>query len=552
MSWEHLAHTKNARDVQQEIDHRAMNTNEQRFTVTYHITVRDGRDIKDHAQDIAIEQTVEVPYDCLSEEHLSQRIIGEIEGIEAIDATTSLYKVVISYRCDVSGFAVPQLLNVLFGNISFKNNIKLVDLSLPESMQEAFPGPGKGIDGVREILGVYGRPLACTALKPMGLSSKKLAAMAEAYAHGGIDLIKDDHSIADQHFSPFRERVTLCQEAVERINAKNGRKTLYFPMVSGRFDEIEDQVRYAIGHGIKGILIAPMLVGLDTVRHLSQEYDLIIMTHPALTGVHFHDSSHGMTPAFLLGTLFRLIGADISIFPNTGGRFHFTKQECANLTEALRRPAGIWRRAFPCPAGGMQLDRIGEMAEFFGMDTVLLIGGSIIQQLAGLTQGTMLFMDGICSHFNEQLVEHSQGPGYSCEPEFPAIQAPPDGFLKFHNFQWYGRCPREYKIGGGRDSKNIIRHELVGNIGENTKFDLRYFEIAPAGYSSLEKHVHEHVIIGVRGKGILLKGKEEIPIEVHDIAYVAPLEIHQLRNQGDEPFGFFCIVDHERDRPIPV
>ena len=29
------------------------------------------------------------------------------------------------------------------------------------------------------------------------------------------------------------------------------------------------------------------------------------MTHPTFTGTHFHDPRHGMTPAILLGTLFR-------------------------------------------------------------------------------------------------------------------------------------------------------------------------------------------------------------------------------------------------------
>ena len=120
-----------------------MNTTKQRFTVTYHITVRDGRGIKDYAQDIAIEQTVEVPYDCIPEEHFYEGIMGQIEDIEDISEDGSLYRVVISYRCDISGFAIPQLMNILFGNISLKNNIRLVDLYLPESFRSAFPGLGK-------------------------------------------------------------------------------------------------------------------------------------------------------------------------------------------------------------------------------------------------------------------------------------------------------------------------------------------------------------------------------------------------------------------------
>ena len=527
-----------------------MKRSEQRFAVTYQVTLRDNSIIEDYAQDIALEQTVEVPYDCVPKKHFREGIVGHVERIVPLDGSTSVYEVVISYRCDISSFTVPQLLNLLFGNISFKNNIRLVNLDIPEALQEAFPGPGKGVDGIREILGVYGRPLACTALKPMGLSSKELASMAEAYAYGGVDLIKDDHCITNQQFSPFEERIALCQEAIERVNASSGRRTLYLPSVSGRFDEIEEQVYYAVSHGIQGILIAPMLIGPDMARYLSKTYDVFVMAHPALTGVYFHDPSHGMTPALLLGTLFRLIGCDVSIFPNAGGRFYLTDQECADIAEALRIPAGRWKKAFPCPAGGMQLDQIEKMSEAFGEDTVLLIGGSVMQQDVNLTRSTKLFMDRIRSFFNEQLVDPHGNVGFSCDLAYLSPRPASGGLLKFQDFQWSGRGLREYKMEGDLDFRGVLRCELVGQFGEKTKFDLRYFEIEPEGYSSLERHVHEHVIIGVRGRGILLKGTEEIVIDVHDVAYVAPNENHQLCNRDNEPFGFFCIVDHERDRPV--
>jgi ribulose-bisphosphate carboxylase large chain len=108
---------------------------------------------------------------------------------------------------------------------------------------------------------------------------------------------------------------------------------------------------------------------------------------------------------------------------------------------------------------------------------------------------------------------------------------------------------QEYKA-EGTDFQGITRQELTGIFGERTNFNLRYFEIQPGGYSSLERHVHEHVIIGARGKGILINEDREIPIAVHDVAYIAPQRKHQLRNHGSEPFGFYCIVDHERDQPV--
>jgi len=95
----------------------------------------------------------------------------------------------------------------------------------------------------------------------------------------------------------------------------------------------------------------------------------------------------------------------------------------------------------------------------------------------------------------------------------------------------------------------IDRNTLVGGKGESSAFHLRYFEIAPGGNSSLEKHSHEHTVICVRGRGRALAGGSLYELENLDVLYIAPDEPHQLINPYNEPFGFFCIVDSERDRP---
>ena len=94
------------------------------------------------------------------------------------------------------------------------------------------------------------------------------------------------------------------------------------------------------------------------------------------------------------------------------------------------------------------------------------------------------------------------------------------------------------------------RVELVGKFGERSRCDLRYFEVAPGGHTSLEEHLHTHVVIGVRGEGVLVLGNRRLPLRRFDVASVGPLETHQLRNETGEKFGFLCIVDHERDRPM--
>lgn len=116
------------------------------------------------------------------------------------------------------------------------------------------------------------------------------------------------------------------------------------------------------------------------------------------------------------------------------------------------------------------------------------------------------------------------------------------------NFNWKGIKTEKYKD-SGIDWDSMIRKTLIGAHGESTRFHVRYFEIAPGGYSSFEMHRHEHVVICVRGKGICIAGKKKLKIGFLDILYICPEEPHQLRNPNKEPFGFFCIVNAKRDKP---
>jgi ribulose-bisphosphate carboxylase large chain len=117
--------------------------------------------------------------------------------------------------------------------------------------------------------------------------------------------------------------------------------------------------------------------------------------------------------------------------------------------------------------------------------------------------------------------------------------------------RWTGVATDKYKqLDGGWHS--ISRRVLVGKRGESAKFHLRYFEIAPGGCSSLERHRHEHVVICISGKGRVRLGEKSYLIANLDTVYISPNKAHQLLNPYKEPFGFFCIVNAKRDRPKAV
>ncbi len=80
----------------------------------------------------------------------------------------------------------------------------------------------------------------------------------------------------------------------------------------------------------------------------------------------------------------RLAGADATIYPNVGGRFGFTVDECLGIVRGAEMTMGALKPIFPTPGGGMSLDRVPEMLEVYGRDVILLIGGGLMTPGADL------------------------------------------------------------------------------------------------------------------------------------------------------------------------
>jgi quercetin dioxygenase-like cupin family protein len=118
---------------------------------------------------------------------------------------------------------------------------------------------------------------------------------------------------------------------------------------------------------------------------------------------------------------------------------------------------------------------------------------------------------------------------------------------------WEGVPPREYRLGGGA-AYDVVRHTLLGGPGgpERLSFEVRYFEVAPGGSTSLERHAHPHAVLVIRGEGAVRLGDRAEPIGPLDVVYVAPDEVHRFDAGASGPLGFLCVVDRDRDRPVSV
>ena len=115
------------------------------------------------------------------------------------------------------------------------------------------------------------------------------------------------------------------------------------------------------------------------------------------------------------------------------------------------------------------------------------------------------------------------------------------------DFRWDGVEMRPYKEDERALFKTITRQVLFSD--PNMAGELRYFEVAPGGYSTLERHEHMHAVLILRGSGHCMVGSAINSLGTHDLVTVPPMTWHQFRATKSEPLGFLCMVNAERDKP---
>ena len=342
---------------------------------SYRLACRGVGEALSLAAAIAREQTVEAPPG-VGGDRLQARMLGRVERVEPVAEGGWLAR--IAYPLDATTTELTQLLNVAYGNVSLMDGVRLVGLSFSSAVLRSLPGPRFGIRGIRALVGARRRPLVSAAIKPIGLSSRKLARQAAAFARAGVDVVKDDHGLAGQRPAPFAERAAVIAEAVAAANARTGGRTAYFPNVTGPPETLEERLERVAALGLAGVVLCPGLMGLGALRWVATApRRLAVMAHPS----HAQTApgrAEGIAPDVLLGTLHRVAGADIMVYVNAGGRFSWPEETCHAVNRRLREPLGSLRRALPAPAGGVNADDAGHWFARYGVDTMLLIGGSLL------------------------------------------------------------------------------------------------------------------------------------------------------------------------------
>ena len=356
-----------------------------RLAVTYHVR-SDAASIAARARGIAVEQSVEMPLAGIDDPAVLSGIVGRVEDIA--DRGDGIFTVRIGLAAETMGDDPGQFLNMLFGNTSLHEDVVLADADVPAAFR-----PAHGAPELRRRLGVPRRAFTGSALKPQGLGAERLADLAERFARGGLDFIKDDHGLADQAYSPFAQRVPLIAEAVARAVRVTGHPTRYIPSLSGDLDRMRAQAGMARECGLDCAMVAPMIAGFSNVLALTRAFpEMVFFAHPAMGG------AARIAPELLIGKLFPALGAGAVIFPTYGGRFGYTPQTCRVLADNARPALAV-------PAGGITLDRVPELLDFYPPDTMLLIGGNLLLARERLTAEAAAFAAAVARHAE---VSHGQ------------------------------------------------------------------------------------------------------------------------------------------------
>lgn len=298
----------------------------EKFVVaTFMCRVGANADIVARAAGMAIEQTtgtwLDVPGETseLMENHAA-RVIGvhEVPDItkpwSLKDKEERIFIMKLAFPWDNFGPDFSTMFSAIPGNIGGAN-LKLLDIEMPKSFVSNFKGPKFGINGIREMLGVYDRPLVNNMIKPCaGATPEDGAKYCYEAALGGVDIIKDDELMAaDRPYSPLEKRVEYYMKALKKAEQETGEKKLFTVNITDRIEKLRDNALRAINAGANALMVNTFAVGLGATRMLAEDPDINvpILGHGTGSGGYVDSPYYGMSIELLMGKLKRLAGCDI-------------------------------------------------------------------------------------------------------------------------------------------------------------------------------------------------------------------------------------------------
>lgn len=303
---------------------------------------------------------------------------------------------VLAHPVENIGAKLPNLLTVLLGEGTFYSPgiaaIRLTDLRFPDVYLARFPGPQFGVKGLRELLGIHGRPLFFGVVKPnVGLPPAEFAAIAEEAWKGGLDAAKDDEMLADVDWSPLAARARLCGAARKRAEAATGEKKMYVANITDEISRLRPLHDAAVAGGANAVMLNAIPLGLPGVRYVREFCQVPLLSHFDMVAAFSRAPAVGVDSA-VITLLQRLAGFDIILFPGIGARMRTTDAEVRANFEACRRPLGPIAPALPVAGGSSRPADVAATMKLCGsVDFAMVPGRGVFNHPDGPAAGARSF-----------------------------------------------------------------------------------------------------------------------------------------------------------------
>lgn len=257
---------------------------------------------------------------------------------------------------------------------------KLLDLSFPDPWISEFQGPKFGMEGLRDLLDVYDRPILNNMIKPCtGHRADTHAELFREAAYGGIDIIKDDELLTNPEYNPFFERLDKCMEVVDGREKETGEKTIYTINVTCGISDLLERAEKAVERGANGLLLDSS-VGLSGLRMLAEDSNINvpILYHPDFIGNICGAEKSGIDWP-LYNKMTRLAGADIIFTGDYRGKFPGGTKDLSyrNIAAVTSKFKDIKPAAPFVTGGGVHPGVVPGLVEDYGNNIVIGVGGGL-------------------------------------------------------------------------------------------------------------------------------------------------------------------------------
>ncbi|ASQ91141.1 ribulose 1,5-bisphosphate carboxylase [Prosthecochloris sp. GSB1] len=291
---------------------------------------------------------------------IAWEVIGELPSLsypveQAAVGKIHACRVTIAHPHRNFGPKLPNLMTAVCGEGTFFTPgvpiVKLLDITFPENYLAEFDGPKFGIEGIRELLGAYDRPVFFGVVKPnIGLKPEHFAEIAYQSWLGGLDIAKDDEMLADVSWSTVRRRSELLGEARRKAERITGDKKIYLANITDEVDRMIEQHDIAVANGANALLVNALPVGLSAVRMLARHSKVPLIGHFPFIAAFSRLEKYGVHSR-VITKLQRLAGLDAIIMPGFGNRMMTPEQEVLDNVNECLGDMGSIRRSLPVPGG---------------------------------------------------------------------------------------------------------------------------------------------------------------------------------------------------------